>query len=152
MAMGKTGGHELNYLSDVDVIFVYEAARAPTTTKRPLRRRRLAAATMRLCREHTSEGTIWEVDANLRPEGKDGPLVRSLDSHIAYYERWAKTWEFQALLKARFAAGDKALGQAYIDALSPMIWHASTRENFVTDVRAMRRRVIEQHPVAEARP
>ena len=56
----------------------------------------------------TAEGTIWEVDANLRPEGKGGPLVRSLASHVAYYERWATTWEFQALLKARFAA----VGQA----------------------------------------
>ncbi|MCW2749783.1 MAG: bifunctional glutamine-synthetase adenylyltransferase/deadenyltransferase, partial [Aeromicrobium sp.] len=110
---------------------------------------RLAAATMRLCREHTGEGTIWEVDANLRPEGNAGPLVRSLASHVAYYERWATTWEFQALLKARFAAGDEALGQAYVDALSPMIWEASTRDNFVTDVRAMRRRVIENIPTQQ---
>ncbi len=72
--------------------------------------------------------------------------------HIAYYERWATTWEFQALLKARFAAGDEALGQAYIDALSPKIWMASTRENFVTDVRAMRRRVIDNIPSQPARP
>jgi glutamate-ammonia-ligase adenylyltransferase len=146
IAMGKTGGRELNYLSDVDVIFVYEAAEGADDHAAAAAAARLASATMRLCGEHTSEGTIWEVDANLRPEGKDGPLVRSLDSHIAYYERWAKTWEFQALLKARFAAGDEALGQAYIDALSPMIWHASTRENFVTDVRAMRSRVIDNIP------
>ncbi len=146
MAMGKTGGRELNYLSDVDVIFVYEACEGADDHAAAEAATRLAAATMKICREHTSEGTIWEVDANLRPEGKDGPLVRSLDSHIAYYERWAKTWEFQALLKARFAAGDKALGQAYLDALSPKIWHASTRENFVTDVRAMRSRVIENIP------
>ncbi|WP_332641865.1 bifunctional [glutamine synthetase] adenylyltransferase/[glutamine synthetase]-adenylyl-L-tyrosine phosphorylase [Aeromicrobium sp.] len=146
MAMGKTGGHELNYLSDVDVIFVYEAREGADDHSAAAAAARLAAATMKLCREHTGEGTIWEVDANLRPEGKDGPLVRSLASHVAYYERWATTWEFQALLKARFAAGDKALGQAYIDALSPMIWMASTRENFVTDVRAMRRRVIDNLP------
>lgn len=149
MAMGKTGGRELNYLSDVDVIFVYEACDGADDHKAAAAATRLAAATMKLCREHTAEGTIWEVDANLRPEGKDGPLVRSLDSHIAYYERWAKTWEFQALLKARFAAGDKALGQAYIDALSPMIWTASTRENFVTDVRAMRLRVVENIPATK---
>jgi glutamine synthetase adenylyltransferase len=56
------------------------------------------------------EPPLWEVDANLRPEGKQGALVRSLDSHLAYYDRWAKSWEFQALLKARPLAGDRMLG------------------------------------------
>ena len=65
---------------------------------------------MRVCSDHTAEGTIWPVDAALRPEGKAGPLVRTLASHRGYYERWAKTWEFQALLKARPVAGDLALG------------------------------------------
>nr|MCW2729083.1 bifunctional glutamine-synthetase adenylyltransferase/deadenyltransferase [Aeromicrobium sp.] len=148
MAMGKTGGHELNYLSDVDVIFVYEAAPEADDHKAATAATRLASAVMKLCREHTGEGTIWEVDADLRPEGKDGPLVRSLPSHIAYYEKWASTWEFQALLKARYAAGDEELGQAYLDALSPMVWLASTRESFVSGVRAMRRRVIENIPAA----
>ncbi|WP_332666275.1 bifunctional [glutamine synthetase] adenylyltransferase/[glutamine synthetase]-adenylyl-L-tyrosine phosphorylase [Aeromicrobium sp.] len=146
MAMGKTGGRELNYLSDVDVIFVYEPADGADESAAIAAATRLAAGVMKLCREHTGEGTIWEVDANLRPEGSSGPLVRSLSSHIAYYERWATTWEFQALLKARYAAGDEELAQGYLDALSPMIWMASTRDNFVTDVRAMRRRVIENIP------
>ncbi|AXT86758.1 bifunctional glutamine-synthetase adenylyltransferase/deadenyltransferase [Aeromicrobium sp. A1-2] len=148
MAMGKTGGHELNYVSDVDVIFVYDSCDGADDGAAIAAATRLAASVMRLCHEHTGEGTIWEVDANLRPEGKNGPLVRSLPSHIAYYERWATTWEFQALLKARFAAGDEELGQAYLDALSPMIWTASTRDNFVTDVRAMRRRVIDNIPAS----
>jgi glutamate-ammonia-ligase adenylyltransferase len=146
MAMGKTGGRELNYLSDVDVIFVYEACDGADDTAANTAATRLAVAVMKLCREHTGEGTIWEVDANLRPEGKNGPLVRSLASHVAYYERWATTWEFQALLKARYAAGDEQLAQGYLDALSPMIWEASTRPGFVADVRAMRRRVIEHIP------
>ncbi|MEV7396014.1 bifunctional [glutamine synthetase] adenylyltransferase/[glutamine synthetase]-adenylyl-L-tyrosine phosphorylase [Aeromicrobium sp. NPDC092404] len=146
MAMGKTGGRELNYVSDVDVIFIHEPAEGADEGAAIAAATRLAAAVMKLCREHTGEGTIWEVDANLRPEGSSGPLVRSLSSHIAYYERWATTWEFQALLKARYAAGDEELAQAYLDALSPMIWMASTRENFVGDVRAMRRRVIENIP------
>lgn len=148
MAMGKTGGHELNYLSDVDVIFVYEPVEGADDHEAVMAATRLASTVMRLCRDHTGEGTIWEVDAELRPEGKNGPLVRSLASHAAYYEKWASTWEFQALLKARFAAGDEALGQAYLDTLSPMIWFASTRADFVTDVRAMRRRVIENIPAA----
>ena len=146
MAMGKTGGRELNYISDVDVIFVYEPVDGADDQAALKAATRLAASTMRICSEHTNEGVIWEVDAELRPEGNSGPLVRTLTSHITYYERWATTWEFQALLKARHAAGDAELGHAYLDAMSPMIWTASTRENFVADVRSMRRRVIENIP------
>ena len=69
---------------------------------------------MRACSASTAEGTLWPVDAALRPEGKSGPLVRTLASHRQYYERWAKTWEFQALLKARPIAGDPELGEAYM--------------------------------------
>jgi glutamate-ammonia-ligase adenylyltransferase len=86
----------------------------------------------------------------LRPEGKHGQLVRTLDSHVAYYQRWAKTWEFQALMKARPAAGDLELGGQYIEALMPMVWTASDREDFVPEVQAMRRRVEELVP-AEVR-
>lgn len=146
MAMGKTGGYELNYISDVDVIFVAEPADGADSQEAMAVATRLASTVMRICRDHTREGTIWEVDANLRPEGQRGALVRSLGSHIAYYERWASTWEFQALLKARYAAGDRELAEQYLAALSPMVWNASTRDNFVADVRAMRRRVVENIP------
>ena len=128
IAMGKCGARELNYVSDVDVIFVGENA-DPVTT-------RVAGEMMRLGSE-----AFFEVDAALRPEGKAGALVRTLDSHIAYYQRWAKTWEFQALLKARPAVGDAELGQRYVDALMPMVWTACEREDFVPEVQAMRRRV-----------
>ena len=67
------------------------------------------------------EPALWEVDANLRPEGKDGPLVRTLHPHVRYYKRWAKSWEFQALLKARCVAGDRELGECYEDAIAPFI-------------------------------
>jgi glutamate-ammonia-ligase adenylyltransferase len=89
---------------------------------------------------------FFEVDAALRPEGKHGQLVRTLDAHVAYYQRWAKTWEFQALMKARPAAGDAELGRAYIEALMPMVWTACEREDFVAEVQAMRRRVEELVP------
>ena len=146
MAMGKTGGRELNYVSDVDVIFVHETPDGGDDHRATTVATRLATAVIRLCGQHTGEGTIWEVDPNLRPEGRDGPLVRSLASHLAYYDRWASTWEFQALLKARFAAGDEQLAEAYLEALSPQIWTSSQRDNFVPEVRAMRRRVIENIP------
>ena len=128
IAMGKCGARELNYVSDVDVIFVGEDS-GPITT-------RVAGEMMRL-----ASGAFFDVDAGLRPEGKQGALVRTMDSHIAYYQRWAKTWEFQALLKARPAVGDAELGQRYVEALLPMVWTACEREDFVPEVQAMRRRV-----------
>ncbi|MER5737502.1 bifunctional [glutamine synthetase] adenylyltransferase/[glutamine synthetase]-adenylyl-L-tyrosine phosphorylase [Streptomyces sp. NPDC002262] len=147
IAMGKCGGHELNYVSDVDVIFVGEPVEGADEGKALQAATRLASHLMRICSETTVEGAIWPVDANLRPEGRNGPLVRTLSSHLAYYQRWAKTWEFQALLKARPVAGDPELGSAYVDAVSPMVWQAAERENFVTDVQAMRRRVVATIPV-----
>lgn len=133
IAMGKCGARELNYVSDVDVVFVAEPADATAS--------RIAGEMMRI-----GSSAFFEVDAALRPEGKSGELVRTLDSHVAYYKRWAKTWEFQALLKARPMTGDLALGQRYYDALSPMVWAASEREDFVPEVQAMRRRVEELVP------
>lgn len=130
IAMGKCGGQELNYVSDVDVVFVAEPADQAMT--------RLASRLMRIAGE-----ACFEVDANLRPEGRPGALVRTLDGHISYYRRWAKTWEFQALLKARPIAGDAELGKAYAEAVAPMVWSAAGRDDFVADVQAMRRRVEE---------
>ncbi|MER6998313.1 bifunctional [glutamine synthetase] adenylyltransferase/[glutamine synthetase]-adenylyl-L-tyrosine phosphorylase [Streptomyces sp. NPDC000410] len=149
IAMGKCGGHELNYVSDVDVIFVGEPAEGADEGKALKAATRLASHLMRICSETTVEGSIWPVDANLRPEGRNGPLVRTLSSHLAYYQRWAKTWEFQALLKARPVAGDPELGAAYIEAVSPLVWQAAERENFVPDVQKMRRRVVDNIPVAQ---
>ena len=143
------GGHELNYVSDVDVIFVGEATEGTDETKALRAATRLASHMMRICSETTVEGSIWPVDANLRPEGRNGPLVRTLSSHLAYYQRWAKTWEFQALLKARPVAGDLDLGAEYVAAVQPLVWKAAERENFVPDVQKMRRRVVENIPVAE---
>ncbi|HET7690690.1 MAG TPA: bifunctional [glutamine synthetase] adenylyltransferase/[glutamine synthetase]-adenylyl-L-tyrosine phosphorylase [Nocardioidaceae bacterium] len=150
IAMGKCGGHELNYVSDVDVVFVVEPAEGVDEAAAIRVGTMLASNMMKVCSDHTSEGTIWPVDAALRPEGKSGPLVRTLASHVGYYERWAKTWEFQALLKARPVAGDLALGREYSARLSPMVWSAAEREGFVPEVQAMRRRVIEHIPAAEA--
>ncbi|MDG3013364.1 bifunctional [glutamine synthetase] adenylyltransferase/[glutamine synthetase]-adenylyl-L-tyrosine phosphorylase [Speluncibacter jeojiensis] len=135
IAMGKCGARELNYVSDVDVVFVAEPADAKAS--------RIAAEMMQI-----GTAAFFEVDAALRPEGKRGELVRTLDSHIAYYQRWAKTWEFQALLKARPMAGDMGLGRKYVEALGPMVWTASQREDFVPEVQAMRRRVENMVPAA----
>jgi [glutamine synthetase] adenylyltransferase / [glutamine synthetase]-adenylyl-L-tyrosine phosphorylase len=143
IAMGKCGGRELNYASDIDVIFAAaDGDVAPAT--------RLAAAMIRICSATGTEEALFPVDPNLRPEGRDGPLVRTVASHRAYYERWAKTWEFQALLKARPVAGDAGLGAEYLATVGPMVWESAQRENFVADVQAMRRRVIGSLPADQA--
>ncbi|MGN0062647.1 MAG: bifunctional [glutamine synthetase] adenylyltransferase/[glutamine synthetase]-adenylyl-L-tyrosine phosphorylase, partial [Nocardioides sp.] len=149
IAMGKCGGHELNYVSDVDVIFVHEARGETSDSDASRIAGRLASHLMTVCSDQTGEGTIWPVDANLRPEGRSGALSRTLASHRAYYERWAKTWEFQALLKARAVAGDLDLGREYTDMVAPMVWSAAEREGFVEDVQAMRRRVVAHIPAKE---
>ncbi|MEO6999972.1 MAG: bifunctional [glutamine synthetase] adenylyltransferase/[glutamine synthetase]-adenylyl-L-tyrosine phosphorylase [Terracoccus sp.] len=150
IGMGKTGGGELNYVSDVDVIFVAEPADGVDEEVALRIGTALAAATMRACSAPTPEGSLWPVDAALRPEGKQGPLVRTIASHRAYYERWAKTWEFQALLKAWVSAGDRELGLRYKAEIGPLVWEAAGRENFVEDVQAMRRRVENHVPPNEA--
>jgi glutamate-ammonia-ligase adenylyltransferase len=177
IAMGKCGARELNYASDVDVIFVAEGAEGaeavevvegaaaagmdgadapsviagmPDEAGALQTATLLASGMIRVCSQSTPEGMLFPVDPNLRPEGRSGPLVRTLASHRAYYQRWAKTWEFQALLKARPVAGDADLGAAYLAALAPMVWQAAQRADFVTDVQAMRRRVVGSLPPGEA--
>ena len=118
-------GRELNYASDVDVVFVADAADGADEESALGTATELAASVIRVCSEHTAEGTIWPIDPALRPEGRAGPLVRTLASHPAYYRSWAKTWEFQALLKARPVAGDTELGEAYVAAIRPLIWSAA---------------------------
>jgi len=149
IGMGKAGARELNYVSDVDVIFVAEGSGELSDARAVEIATRLAMAVMRGIHDFSREPALWEVDANLRPEGKDGALVRTLDSHIAYYVRWAKSWEFQALLKARPLAGDADLGRRYVEAVAPGVWSSASRENFVEGVQRMRERVTDNIPSAE---
>ena len=150
IGMGKGGAGELNYISDVDVIFVAEAKDDSIDTARMLEiATKLATRMMRAMDSTNPEPPLWQVDANLRPEGKAGALVRTLDSHISYYSRWAENWEFQALLKARPIAGDKELGKAYFDAMNPLVWESTQRDNFVESVQKMRERVSGNIPQDE---
>ncbi|HEY8295086.1 MAG TPA: bifunctional [glutamine synthetase] adenylyltransferase/[glutamine synthetase]-adenylyl-L-tyrosine phosphorylase, partial [Micrococcaceae bacterium] len=148
IGMGKCGARELNYISDVDVIYVIDAPDLDEADAVSIGTQ-LASGISRAINAPAREPGLWDVDANLRPEGKDGPLVRTLESHLSYYQRWAHSWEFQALLKARTIAGDAALGARYEEAVAPMIWSSSEREGFVESVQAMRRRVTEHIPAQE---
>ena len=150
IAMGKCGARELNYVSDVDVMFVVEPTAGATDQEAITIGSEMAKAVIQACSAVTSEGAIWDVDAALRPEGKSGALVRTLDSYLDYYHRWAQTWEYQALLKARPMAGDFDLGNEFVTAVSPLVWQASSRPNFVADVQAMRERVTDLLPAKDA--
>jgi glutamate-ammonia-ligase adenylyltransferase len=149
IGMGKCGARELNYISDVDVIFVAEPSGDIESSRAMEIATKLVTRMMRIMDEVATEPPLWQVDANLRPEGKSGALVRSLDSHQSYYERWAESWEFQALLKARPIAGDPALGADYIARIWPKVWESTVRENFVESVQKMRQRVTDHIPVSE---
>ncbi|MCY6525079.1 hypothetical protein OYG11_12845, partial [Actinobacillus pleuropneumoniae] len=93
------GAQELNYISDVDVTYVAEPANDDVSGASAVTiATKLAASVARMCSAHSGAGSIWQVDAALRPEGNAGPLVRTMDSMRTYYEKWAKNWEFQALL------------------------------------------------------
>ncbi|MCH7230766.1 bifunctional [glutamine synthetase] adenylyltransferase/[glutamine synthetase]-adenylyl-L-tyrosine phosphorylase [Glycomyces sp. L485] len=136
IAMGKSGAEELNYVSDVDVVFVAEG--------------NLDLATRQAARMIQIVGpATWPVDAGLRPEGRHGALVRTVDAYLSYLRDWARTWEFQALLKARPAAGDLQLGLDWLAAVQPLIWGAANRPGVVADIRDMRRKVADSVPAAE---
>ena len=156
--MGKCGARELNYISDVDVVYVIAPAPASDLPEgaEPLTEQECAQIGTELVQALTKaimapapEPPLWEVDANLRPEGKDGPLVRTVESYVSYYKRWAENWEFQALLKARPVAGSAHLGRRFAHAIDPFVWDSAARESFVESVQAMRARVTDNIPPAQ---
>ena len=151
IAMGKCGAQELNYVSDVDVMFVAEPQHGSELSGNQVANIATAIARqmMRIIEEPAVEPGLWEVDPNLRPEGRQGALVRTIDAYRRYYERWAENWEFQALLKARPMAGDAELGAEFIEVIEPLVWQASERDDFVLQVQAMRERVIANIPADE---
>lgn len=145
IAMGKCGARELNVVSDVDVIFAVESGDDSVIDGDALIRigTRLASETMRGIHDPALEAPLWQLDANLRPEGRQGPLVRTLGSMRAYYDRWAKGWEFQALLKARPIAGDLDVARQFVQDTRPLVWASASRADFVGSVQRMRQRVTE---------
>jgi glutamate-ammonia-ligase adenylyltransferase len=136
IGMGKLGGRELNYSSDVDVLFVHEGSSRPAE--------RVSRALLTTMAQPTQHGIVFRTDADLRPEGRAGPLSRSLDAYRAYWEKWASTWEFQALIKARPVAGDVELGQAFLDAAGPHVWPERLDPDAVREIRVMKSRAEEE--------
>src|SRR6266542_1426447 len=141
MAMGKLGGRELNYVSDIDVLFCHE----PVAGADAELAGKLAAA---IARELIAglggpnpEGPGFQVDANLRPEGRNGPLTRTLGSYLAYWHRWVEPWELQALIKVRPAAGDRRLGERFVAEAARRVYPERFDPATVAAVRHMKARV-----------
>lgn len=157
LALGKLGGGELNYSSDVDLVYVFES---PPAAARPLAAgpgdlvpaeyfARLAARFGQLVEERTGEGFLYRVDLELRPEGGAGALVTASDALEDYYDGWAATWEKAAFMKARPVAGDLRFGWRVARRIDPMIYQSSIDFAAVESIRAMKARVEEAHDAAD---
>lgn len=143
VAVGKWGGRELNYASDIDVLFVYGVPDDSDPAAAGEQAQRLAAAFLDCLGRRTADGIAYRVDADLRPEGRSGPLARTVDSYRAYWERWARPWEMQAMIKARPAAGDPELGRAFLDAAAPFVYPETLAPDALREARAMKARAEE---------
>jgi glutamate-ammonia-ligase adenylyltransferase len=145
IGMGKLGGQELNYSSDVDVIFVYgeEGTLIPTLTHHQFFTK-LAEEIIRAVAAPSAEGNIFRIDLRLRPEGKSGPLVRSLDSCENYYAEFGETWERMALIKARPIAGDENVGAEFLGMVQPFVYAPHAGENVIQQMAAMKKRIEEE--------
>lgn len=135
IGMGKLGGNELNYASDVDIVFVHEGDSIAAA-----RRARKVLDTLTA---FTPEGQVYRVDIELRPEGGAGALSRTPEAFGSYFDRWAVPWERQAYIKTRLSAGDSELGNAFFDAIKPGVWGENLEADTVPHLRALKLRVEE---------
>jgi [glutamine synthetase] adenylyltransferase / [glutamine synthetase]-adenylyl-L-tyrosine phosphorylase len=141
LGMGKLGGSELNYVSDIDVMFCHEPVSGAEPEAAARAAERVARGVMRGLSAVTPEGTCFEVDANLRPEGRNGPLSRTLGSYLAYWDRWAQPWELQALIKVRPSAGDRELAERFRQEAERRVYPERLDPETVAAVRRMKARV-----------
>jgi glutamate-ammonia-ligase adenylyltransferase len=145
IAMGRWGGRELSYGSDIDVMYV----NAADNTARGLA---LGSELARILSEPSRHGQAYDVDADLRPEGRRGPLSRSLASYRRYYEEWVEPWELLALVKARPGGGDLELLAEYFDVIEPLVWKKSLPREIVNEIRAIKARVESERIPADEDP
>jgi glutamate-ammonia-ligase adenylyltransferase len=146
IALGRFGGDELSYASDLDVVFVYEGSTAGDYEAAE----RTATALLRFVGGDTPAGRIWDLDTDLRPEGRKGPLARSVEGVTAYVERWAQTWERQAMVRARPVAGDRDVARRFMDVVDRFVWGRDLTPEETLEIRRMKARVeSERIPAGE---
>jgi glutamate-ammonia-ligase adenylyltransferase len=147
IALGKWGGQELNYSSDIDLMFVYDDE--GSDGNRHEMYNRAAENIMMSLNEITREGRLYRADARLRPDGNSGPLARSVSSCLHYYESRGKVWERQMLIKARAAAGDVSCGQAFVDAMRPFVYPATFFRSPIDEIARMKWKIEEEKSASE---
>jgi [glutamine synthetase] adenylyltransferase / [glutamine synthetase]-adenylyl-L-tyrosine phosphorylase len=144
LAMGKLGARELNFSSDVDLIYVY-GVDGQTTGERSTNHfayyARLAELVTEAIAGKTEDGYVFRVDLNLRPDGRSGPIVNSLRAAELYYQTFGRSWERNALVKARAACGDVAVGEELLKQLEPFVWRRSLDSDVVSEIQAMKARI-----------
>jgi [glutamine synthetase] adenylyltransferase / [glutamine synthetase]-adenylyl-L-tyrosine phosphorylase len=155
LGMGKLGGLELNYSSDIDLIYIYSSSQGET---RPASEgddpsissisnheyfTKLALEITKSLNEITSDGNVFRVDLELRPEGKSGEIVNSLASSEIYYQSWGRTWERQALIKARVSAGSENLGNEFFEMIEPFIYRRSLDFEAIEEIKSMKYKINE---------
>ncbi|MCH8156199.1 MAG: bifunctional [glutamate--ammonia ligase]-adenylyl-L-tyrosine phosphorylase/[glutamate--ammonia-ligase] adenylyltransferase [Nitrospinae bacterium] len=152
IGMGKLGGQELNYSSDIDLIYIYTSSKGETRSveggSASIIRistheyfSKVALMVTRTINEITAQGNVFRVDLDLRPEGKSGEIVNSLTSCEIYYQSWGRTWERQALIKARVSAGSEALGEEFFTLLEPFIYRRSLDFAAIDEIRTMKEKI-----------
>ena len=139
IAQGKWGGGELNYSSDLDGQVVFAGSDAGAGTAEAAAR--VAERMVDIMQRISADGLPFHLDLDLRPEGKRGVLARSVESTITYYHRWADTWEFQALLRARLAAGPSRLSDTFFGVIEPLVFREDFGSEHVREIRRMKARV-----------
>jgi glutamine synthetase adenylyltransferase len=145
LAMGKWGGRELNYSSDIDPIFLYRDAPRRAGAKDPTQYLlKLAEMVVKALSEPMRRGIVFRVDMRLRPEGRLGALARGVSSALHYYETWAEPWERQAMLKARPCAGDLQVGEQFLERLQPWLYRPSLSETDFAEIVRLRKRAEAQ--------
>ncbi len=152
LALGKHGGRELNYSSDIDVLYLYEDDEAADGSLQPREFfSRLAAEVTRVLGEATDEGIVFRVDLRLRPEGDGGPLINSVANALTYYEGWGDTWERGVLIKARPVAGQLEVGERFIEGVRPFVFRRHLDYQTIEDFRRMKQRIDAEETVRARR-
>ncbi len=150
IALGKWGGQELNYSSDIDLLFVYpEEGHGDSDLSFHEIHNRAAERVMQSLQETTREGRLYRADARLRPDGNSGPLARSMASCSHYYESRGKVWERQMLIKARPAAGNRLLGETFIRSLRPFVFPSTFFRSPIEEIARMKWKMEEEQSAPE---
>ena len=137
VAMGRLGGHELGFASDLDVVLFHDERGAGAAGEAEA----AAGRFLKLLKGSTPAQRVWDVDLDLRPEGKQGRLASSLTGFEAYLGRWAATWERQALVRGRPCAGDRSVQSWWNDIVDAWVWRRPFTEDEAREVRRMKARV-----------